>query len=194
MAEWDAMPSCVIRAARPADAGTLAVVHARSWRTAYRGIVPDAVLDNLDREIPAREARWRRALEGDSTDLVYVAEAPPEGIVGFCRGGAARPPHFGFEAEVSALYLLAEFRRRGVGGTLVRELAGSLAAAGYRSMMAWVLSANPAVRFYERLGGERLGTALVVIGGRPLEETAYGWTDLTGLSGRPGGSATHKPF
>ncbi|MEU6929538.1 hypothetical protein AB0A05_10295 [Streptomyces sp. NPDC046374] len=37
-----------IREAAPSDAAAVAAVHIRSWRAAYRGLVPDAYLDSLD--------------------------------------------------------------------------------------------------------------------------------------------------
>jgi GNAT superfamily N-acetyltransferase len=50
----------VIRAARTADAAQIAVVHVRSWQSAYRGLLPQAYLDGLD---PAqRVGRWERSL------------------------------------------------------------------------------------------------------------------------------------
>jgi hypothetical protein len=36
-----------VRPATPDDADAIASVHVRSWQAAYRGIVPDAMLDAL---------------------------------------------------------------------------------------------------------------------------------------------------
>ena len=47
----------MIRPAIPADARPIAEVHVRTWQEAYRGIVPDAVLDALD--VDDRERRWK---------------------------------------------------------------------------------------------------------------------------------------
>jgi hypothetical protein len=38
----------LIRRAEPRDAAGIAHVHVASWRTTYRGIVPDSYLDALD--------------------------------------------------------------------------------------------------------------------------------------------------
>src|SRR5918998_4172552 len=51
----------VVREARPADAAGIARVHVDTWRTTYRGIVPDDHLDALSYE--ARERFWAGALE-----------------------------------------------------------------------------------------------------------------------------------
>src|ERR1700759_342461 len=42
------MERTVIRAARAADAAQIALVHVRSWQSAYRGLMPQAYLDGLD--------------------------------------------------------------------------------------------------------------------------------------------------
>ena len=45
-----------IRHAEPGDARGIAEVHVSSWRTSYRGIVPDARLDELD--VESRVSFW----------------------------------------------------------------------------------------------------------------------------------------
>ena len=50
----------MVRAARPADAATIAHVHRDSWRTTYAGILPLAV---IAREAGRKsEGMWRRRL------------------------------------------------------------------------------------------------------------------------------------
>jgi ribosomal protein S18 acetylase RimI-like enzyme len=133
-----------VRPAAPPDARRLAFVHVRSWQTAYRGIFPDAYLDGLDQELKLREERWKERLEKvPAPDFAFVATVPEEGIVGFSRGGAARPPHFGLDGELSGLYLLTEYRGLGAGRTLMRAVAGALEQAGFRRMLVWVLTRNP---------------------------------------------------
>jgi GNAT superfamily N-acetyltransferase len=168
-----------VRPAAPSDARRLAFVHVRSWQTAYRGIFPDAYLDGLDAELKVREERWKQRLESPpASDSAFVATVPEQGIIGFSRGGAARPPHFGLDGELSALYLLTEYRGFGAGRILMRAVAAALQQMGFRRMLVWVLTRNTYRPFYERMGGERLGTADVVMGGMRVEETAYGWNDL----------------
>ena len=49
-----------IRLARVEDAPAISIVHIDSWRTSYRGIVPDRVLDSLD--YVRNNMRWREML------------------------------------------------------------------------------------------------------------------------------------
>ena len=71
----------------------------------------------------------------------------------------------------------------GLGRRLVSTVAKKLLADGVDSMLLWVLEDNrPACRFYELLGGERVGRKTVPIGGVGLEEVSYGWKDISVLT------------
>jgi hypothetical protein len=48
-------------------------------------------------------------------------------------------------------------------------------------MIVWALEANPACRFYQRLGGVPVAAQTIDIGGQSLPEVAYGWPDITVL-------------
>ena len=55
--------SVTVRGATADDARAIAEVHVASWRWAYRGQVPDRILDELS--VDEREAIWRAALHND---------------------------------------------------------------------------------------------------------------------------------
>jgi len=52
-----------VRQATIDDAGDIAVVHVATWRAAYRGLMPQSLLDGLS--VEARTAVWRRILRDD---------------------------------------------------------------------------------------------------------------------------------
>ncbi len=112
-----------IRAANASDAPGIARIHVETWRTAYRGQIPDAVLDALDAE--RRAAFWRERLT-QAEDSIFVAE--DESVIGFCslipsRDKDADPT---VVAEIAAIYVLSERWRQGAGRALC---AGALAEA-----------------------------------------------------------------
>ncbi|MEH1903304.1 MAG: hypothetical protein V7L04_18275 [Nostoc sp.] len=45
------------------------------------------------------------------------------------------------------------------------------------SMLVWVVADNPAVHFYQSLGGQQVNQKQIEIGTVQLVEVAYGWTD-----------------
>ena len=165
-----------IRKATIGDAFAIARVQVMSWRSTYRGLVPDSYLDLLNVEV--RAARWREALAARSA-ILFVAEDAGE-IVGFISGGVLREPIAQLEAELYAIYLLQEWQGQGIGRRLTQQLVATLLGSGYKSMAVWVLEKNPAVGFYKRLGGTMIGRKMIEIGGAQLDEIALGWSDLGG--------------
>lgn len=153
------------------DARAIARVQVENWKTTYAGIVPEAFLAAMDTE--QRAERWReRSAAGDM--LVFVAENE-SGVFGFVSGGKLREAIDGYDGELLALYLLRESQGKGAGRYLFEKLTGSLYAEGYSRMASWVLRRNPAVTFYEHMGGIEIATKTIEIGGRELEGVAYGF-------------------
>lgn len=107
------------------DPPGIAGVHVRSWRAAYRGVVPDELLDGLS--VSERERSWRAAL-GDGEDA---------------------------RITLVALYVDPDRWRQGVGGALLASALERVARRGCREAVLWVLPENrAALAFYERFGFE----------------------------------------
>lgn len=170
----------MIREATAADAPGIARVHVESWRTTYRGIVPEDVLANLS--VEQREQHWAERLgNADRPECVYVAADTAGAVVGFASGGPEREGDAVYTGELYAIYLLAEQQGKGIGRRLAREVAERLVVAGHEAMLVWVLAANPACRFYAALGGVPVREKQIAIGDRSLTEVAYGWTDIRAM-------------
>jgi L-amino acid N-acyltransferase YncA len=175
--------SIVIRPAQASDAPGIARVHVDAWRSTYRGIVPDAFLYGL--QTAPRERFWHATVSNpDTPNRVFVAQDAGGALVGFAAGGPAREERPPYGGELYAIYLLATQQRRGLGRRLTLAVARQLLAAGHSAMLVWVLAGNPSRGFYAALGGQLVGSKVVEIGGVELEEVAYGWTDLAGLTTR----------
>ena len=173
------MEPAQVREARQEDAAAIAHVHVDSWRTSYRGIVPESFLAGMSYE--DFEDHWRGWLRGgeDPRWAYRVAELPSSRIVGLAFGGPRQGPAYAdYKAELYALYLLRQYQRAGIGRRLFGSVARGLAEGGSTSLLAWVLALNPSRRFYEAVGGTLLGSQEIEIGGARLEEVAYGWLDI----------------
>lgn len=169
--------SASVRPATVADAHQIAQVHVASWKTTYQGIVPQDYLDALD--VTLRTERWKEEFaRGDSH--IFVAE-DTDIICGFISGGRLREPIGNYDAEIYAVYVLADAQRRGVGRDLMRSLAMVLAERGFVRPAVWVLGDNPSRHFYARLGGKPIMEKQIQIGGAELMEVAYGWENLGNL-------------
>jgi len=176
-----------IRRARPADAAAIGAVHVAAWRSAYPGILPDAFLSRLSvrRQATHYEATIRNRL-GVHVATASGLDAGPAGgparVVGFATSAPARPgAHKMGDGEIETLYVLDDWRERGLGRRLMRAAAAHLAAAGCKSAFVWVLRDNPSRWFYQRLGGRVAAEATVRVAGRMVVQTAYVWPDIEKL-------------
>jgi ribosomal protein S18 acetylase RimI-like enzyme len=184
------MERITIRPAALGDEEGLAYVHVRSWQTAYRDILPDQFLEGLS--VPAHVERWRERIANPGEgEFSIVAEAigadRQRAVIGFAGGGPERDGFADvngarYDGEIYAIYLLAEWRSRGIGHQLMAPAAQALIGHGFRSVVIWVLKENANARhFYEALGGLLVGEKPITIGQTELLEVAYGWSDARRL-------------
>jgi ribosomal protein S18 acetylase RimI-like enzyme len=168
-----------IRKARLEDAAGIAHVHVDSWRTTYKGLVPDAYLAGLSEERSLQ--RWQGYLEQPDSFL-FVSESSPGNINGFIAAGENRLAGSEYKGEIHAIYLVQSAQRKGAGRMLFFNAVETLCSRRIFSMLLWVLKENfPSRKFYEAMGGIYLFEQPILIGGQQLIEVAYGWKDLTAL-------------
>ena len=165
----------LVRSAEIEDAAAIARVHVATWKTAYRGLLPDDFLDSLSEA--GYEERWKRTI-ADQGSGVYVAEDDRE-VVAFASGGRERAGEDGFAGELYAIYVMRESQGRGHGRALVGAVTSGLRAMGLGDMIVWVLRDNSSARrFYEHLGGAYVREQPITIGSAALREVSYGWRSL----------------
>ena len=161
----------IIREATRADIPALAELHVRRWRETYEAIaghpLPDAPTYAL------REAQWRKAFDDpDSGVFVFLVE-DDDRVVGFASG---RPfDSAEFPGELSKIYLDEAYMRRGLGRRLFGHVARRFLERGIGAMTLYADGRNPACRFFEWLGGERVNDA-------SEGDAWYGWRDLEALA------------
>lgn len=177
----------MLRRARIGDVGQLGALHVESWKEAYAGLLPEDMLADLS--IEARSAMWARILGDPSAfgqTAVYVVE-DGAAMIGFGACGQQRDYRLredGFDAEISAIYVLRSHQRRGVGRALMREMAMDLRCRKFEAAALWVLRENTTARnFYRNLGGEIVAEKEDKREKATLVEIAYGWWELSRLSG-----------
>jgi GNAT superfamily N-acetyltransferase len=169
-----------VRRATAGDAPAIARVRIDSWRTTYRGLIPDAYLDAM--QVEASTALWDRVLTaGPNTTCVFVAEHEAD-VVGFSCGAPLQPAKHGFDSELAAVYLRRDFQRAGLGRRLVGAVVEAQRAQAATGLLTWVIAGNRAARaFYEGLGGELIVEQPFQWDGMDLVEAGYGWRDLNTL-------------
>ncbi len=165
-----------VRRARLADAAAIGEVHVAAWRSAYPAILPAEVLNRLS---AARQAGHYGAMIRAGVG-VHVADDAGR-IVGFVSDSRARAGAPG-EGEIETLYVLDDWRERGLGRGLMHQAASHLIAAGCRSAFLWVLRDNPSRWFYERLGGKLALEGTARVGGTEVAQMAYVWPAIAALA------------
>lgn len=184
-----------IRLATTADAAAIATIRADSWRAAYDGLMPAAVL--AEATGPASVRAYTEFLTARSCAGVLVAEPQPPGpsghqVIGFASFGPERdaagqlgpPPEASpsgtAAGELYAIYVQPAYWSGQAGWQLLTEVVSQATAQRYTSLSLWVLADNlRARRFYERGGFAVTGESQVLddLGG--LTEVRY-WRPLAG--------------
>jgi GNAT superfamily N-acetyltransferase len=169
-----------VRPARPDDAAAIARVQTVAWRTAYRALLPLAVLDEWDEDAAA--ATWRAAVTTPPTPGhgVLVAVERDE-VVGFAAYGPAEvsrdePPNpDGPATELAPLLVEPRWGRRGHGSRLLAAVSDLARATGAGRLVAWLPEGDDATaRFLESAGWDRDGWARTLdTGGDPLREVRW---------------------
>ncbi len=169
---------------RPRSHGFMSIAGAQPTRDSCRSHILTSRLD-----IARREQEWREKLS--ESGEARSGRHRPCGRSGRRRnrGSGAGGPNRGTEADYNGqlylIYVLREAQRWGLGRRLTASVVADLLARGFSSMIVWVLSDNPARRFYEGLGGIVVGVKDVAVDGATvLNETAYGWPSLRSLQER----------
>jgi ribosomal protein S18 acetylase RimI-like enzyme len=184
-------PMINIRFATSDDARAIAHIQVETWRLAYRDIVDDKFLDTFSED--DRTDRWTEIMTRPE-QTTFVAEVEGHGVVGFANGGSERNGREDFRGELCGLYVLPNWHRQGIGRRLVVTFGRWLMDSCFDTMMVWVLADNPCRRFYEGLGGRLVGEQEIRIGEQVLDEVAYGWDDVTVLTGNRDAGASTRPF
>ena len=141
----------LIRRAEAADAAAVARIHVASWKAAYRGIMPDAVIARTD--LAYRTAFWTARI-ADREWPVFVIEEDGEAVA-FCQMISTRdtdddPTRVG---HITSLHVLPQLRRQGYGRVLLELVFEEFRRRGYTEVTLWVLEENRMARaFYERMG------------------------------------------
>ena len=177
-----------VRRARPADAPLIGAVHVAAWRSAYPGILPETYLSGLS--VSRQAAFYDRQIRAGGGVYVAIASGNdvPAGagprVVGYTTVGRARanlPGGAPGDGEVETLYVLDDWRDRGIGRRLIRTGAAHLAASGSRSAFLWVLRENPSRWFYQHLGGRPVAEAQIGFAGVSIMQVAYSWNPIERL-------------
>lgn len=162
----------LLRPAEPDDALAVACVHVRSWQAAYRTLMPEDYLDQLQPEERAQKYDFASL---DPLKPRTIVASENGSIRGFATTAPACEQDLTNHGELCALYVDPEHWGRGIGFALVSGARGRLFGLGFRNAVLWVLVGNVrAERFYQidgwALDGQR---RTVSVWGVTVDEVRY---------------------
>lgn len=161
------------------DAAAIAAAHMRGWQVAYRGIVPNDLLDAIVLE--ERIEHWQGNLQldvlpdGTPSPSNYVAAVDGQ-VVGFaCVGVFRKEVDNPLARELWAMYVHPDHWSTGAGYALMNATMDHFAEQDAQTAYLWVLEDNDrARRFYERQGWSADDvTEIESIGGADIVERRY---------------------
>lgn len=137
------------RVAWPADAGQLAQVQVRAWRSSYAGVLPDDLLEALDADQIARAWQEVLATPKDARERVMVALAGDR-VVGFALTGPATDPDCDpvADGELADLTIDPDVRRSGHGSRLMHACIDTLRADRFQRAVTWLNSTDDPARIF----------------------------------------------
>jgi len=149
------------------DRRMISKVYEESWKSAYKGIIPQEYLDSIP------EGRWAPNLDklGWGT-MVCMDHGKIIGTSSFCKSRFERFQGWG---EIVSIYLLPDSIGRGYGKILMDAVLSELKRQEYEDVFLWVLEENIRARnFYRQYGFLQTDDFLDnTIGGKNLREIRY---------------------
>ena len=165
------MDNINIRDIKKEDIPQVVDIQISGWRTAYKGIIDDEYLENMNYE----ERIKMRQKDYKETGFI-VAEHDNE-VVGFCRytdNMEKTPETPEVDCELRALYVKPELKHNGIGKKMFQYAVNEFKNIGKTKMVLWCLKDNVLARkFYEKMGGIIIKERLIHIGNRDYEEVAF---------------------
>ena len=162
------MNKIIIRKATINDINAISTIKVRGWQTAYRNIIENKYLGNMNIE---------RTIEKNKRNFnqhkFIVAELNNE-VVGFCSYNYLNDEENNADCELSAIYVKHEMKRNGIGKQLIQYVINEFKNAKKRKMILWCLKENyPSRAFYEAMGGKSSKIKIAKFGEKEYEIISY---------------------
>lgn len=149
-------------------------VNALAWRTAYDGLLPDAVLARQDPDPTDEQVRDRAAaLRGDRALVLVADDGRVRGYSHFRWGPETKSFVGESEAGLTAIYVAPDCWGEGVATALLERGLEGLPASIDRVRLEALEGNDVGRRFYEARGFDRAGTSEFEIAGEAYPTAIY---------------------
>lgn len=138
-----------IRKAQLEEAREIVEVHVQTWKSSYRGLIADAILD----ERSASAERILKMSNAIAKGLVWVA-AEHDKIVGFAGLDEKSEANL---SEIAVFYVLPACQGHGIGSLLLKNIIDELKKQNCKKLVIWTMQNAPSIKFYHKNGGNLTG-------------------------------------
>ncbi len=159
---------------RDDDPLEISEIYEKSWKYAYKDIIPQSFLDSIP------SGRWAGKINKNGMNsLIMILNGKIIGTAGLCR---SRWERFSDHGEIVSIYFLPEYMGKGYGTLLLKRCIVELNRLGFDKILLWVLEDNAKARkFYEKNGFVLTDEYMTDnIGGKELREVMYSYRCKTG--------------
>lgn len=165
------MKNIIVRNVIEEDIPSIVDIQINGWKTAYKGIIDDNVLNSMSRneKIEKRKKDYKQ-------NGFIVAELDKE-VVGYCRyidSNEFTQDMSNIDCELSALYVKPNLKYNGIGTKLFQFVTNEFKSKNKTKMIVWCLKDNePSKKFYKKMGGEIIKERKIEIGGKDYYEVGF---------------------
>ncbi len=156
----------IITKATQEDAESIITININSWKTTYKNILPDDILNNLDSKKETAITKCKNKIQE------YVVCKYNNKIIGFARYGPNKKNYSKDYAEVYALYVKDNFQKKKVGSSILNYIFNNL-KNNYKYVLISTLKSNKANLFYKKVGGTFQKEIPLVIENTTYKENLY---------------------
>jgi len=161
-----------IRNANREDADDLALIYSKSFKTAFKGIVSDELLDDKFSYNKLRGRLNKEITLGTPTNSIMAIDDIHVGMITYvvCKNEEFE----GLQADILRIYLLPEYWGRSIGMQLMEWALNDIQTKGCKKAVLWVIEDNVRARkFYEKLGFVHEGETRIINVGIEVRDMKY---------------------
>ena len=169
----------IVRTALETDAKSIAELHTKSWRIAYKDVLSQKYLaEEIDRD---RLTIWTDRLSSRPANQIILVAEQGQSFLGFACVYLDHDAEWG--ALLDNLHVQPELKGNGIGTTLMYKVVR--VCENQSSLHLWVLECNVSAQgFYKKLGAVHSGTGVWnQPGGGAANKFLYTWKAPIVLAG-----------
>ena len=165
------MEDIIIRNIEEKDIPDVVDIQINGWKSAYKGIVDDNILNSMNRNERIEKRR------NDYKENGFIVAELNNQVVGFCRyidSNKFTQDISNIDCELLALYVNPDLKYNGIGTKLFQFVTNEFKSKNKTTMILWCLKDNePSKKFYTKMGGEIIKEREIEIGEKSYCEVGF---------------------